>query len=278
MELEDGAYPFLSDIQITSNIYEGFSNANWVLLLGGMPRKAGMERRELLSLNAPLFAQQGRAIAQKADTSVRVLVVANPCNTNAWVAMKSAPEVPQNRWFSLSRLDENRARAALAKKLNVPVTKVENLIVWGNHSLTLFPDFYNATVEGRSPLENFGISNWLETDFVEIVRHRATKVLDKKGSSSGASAAQAIVDTLKNLLYPDSQFHSIGVCTNDFYEIENDIIFSLPVRAVSPDLWEVAIDWKIPSALRMALEASADELREEYFLSKTLLNCASCRI
>src|SRR5579872_5898637 len=166
MELDDCAFPLLAGIEATSDLATAFSGASWALLVGSIPRKAGMERGDLLNVNGGIFKPQGRAIAENAAPDVRVLVVGNPCNTNCLIARSNAPEVPADRWFAMTRLDENRAKSQLAKKAGVPVLSVKNLAIWGNHSATQFPDFANATIDGRAVPEVIGDGDWLRGEFI----------------------------------------------------------------------------------------------------------------
>jgi malate dehydrogenase len=172
MELEDGAFPLLKDIRPTCDINEGFSGANWSLLVGSVPRKAGMERGDLLGINGKIFTGQGQAIQNNAAADARVLVVGNPCNTNCLIAMNNAPDIPQDRWFAMTRLDENRAAAQLAAKAGVQVSEVSNVTIWGNHSATQYPDYYNAKISGKSAPEVISDDTWAHVDFIPNVQQR----------------------------------------------------------------------------------------------------------
>ena len=166
MELDDCAFPLLNKIVTTSNLDEGFNGANWALLVGSMPRKQGMERSDLLGINGKIFIGQGQAIEKNAASDIRVLVVGNPCNTNCYIAMKNASSIPSNRWFSMTRLDENRAKYQLANKAGVHVNEVSNMTIWGNHSSTQYPDFYNAKISGKPAVEVIKDEAWLKNDFI----------------------------------------------------------------------------------------------------------------
>src|SRR5690242_1829540 len=172
MELDDCAFPLLKGIVPTANLDEGFRDVNWALLVGSVPRKAGMERKELLGINGKIFIGQGKAIAKNAAKDVRILVVGNPCNTNCFIAMNNAAEIPRDRFFAMTRLDENRAKSQLAKKAGVDVTAVTNVAIWGNHSSTQFPDFYNAKVAGRPATQAITDEAWLKGDFIASVQQR----------------------------------------------------------------------------------------------------------
>src|ERR1700760_4518830 len=172
MELDDCAFPLLKGLVPTSNLDEGFRGVNWALLVGAVPRKQGMERKDLLGINGKIFTGQGQAIAKNAASDVRVLVVGNPCNTNCLIAMNNAKDVPSDRWFAMTRLDENRARAQLAHKAGVDITRVTNMTIWGNHSATQYPDFYNAMIDGRSAAEVIRDEDWLKNEFISTVQQR----------------------------------------------------------------------------------------------------------
>src|SRR5208283_5464725 len=204
MELGDCAFPLLKGVVATADMDEGFRGANWALLVGSVPRKPGMERKDLLGINGRIFVGQGQAIQKNAARDVRILVVGNPCNTNCLIAMSSALDIPAQRWFAMTRLDENRAKAQLAKKAGAAIAAVSNLAVWGNHSPTMFPDFYHARIHGQPALEAIADENWLRTDFVTTVAQRGTSVLNARKAGSAASAANAAIDTVQSVLAPTS--------------------------------------------------------------------------
>src|SRR2546421_9915860 len=199
MELDDCAFPLLKNIVATTDLEEGFRDANWALLVGSVPRKAGMERKDLLGINGKIFTGQGQAIAKNAAKDVRILVIGNPCNTNCLIAMNNAKSVPSDRWFAMTRLDENRAKAQLAQKAGVSIRSVTNMTIWGNHSSTQYPDFYNAKIDGRPAKEVIGDEKWLKEDFIANVQQRGAAVIRARGLSSAGSAANAIVDTVCSL-------------------------------------------------------------------------------
>src|ERR1700726_4981871 len=199
MELHDCAFPLLQSIVPTADLDEGFRDINWALLVGSVPRKAGMERKDLLGINGKIFIGQGQAIQKNAAADVRVLVVGNPCNTNCLIAMNNAKEIPRDRWFAMMRLDENRARAQLAHKADVGIGSVTNMTIWGNHSSTQYPDFYNARIDGRPANEVIGDENWLQGDFIATVQQRGAAIIKARGLSSAASAANAVIGTVRSL-------------------------------------------------------------------------------
>ena len=189
MELNDCAFPLLKDIRPALNPDEGFRDANWCLLVGSVPRKAGMERGDLLGINGKIFTGQGQAIQNNAASDTRVLVVGNPCNTNCLIAMNNAPDVPNARFFAMTRLDENRAKTQLAQKAGVPVTAVSNMCIWGNHSATQYPDFTNAQINGAPAADAIADREWLEGEFISTVQKRGAAIIKARGLSSAASAA-----------------------------------------------------------------------------------------
>jgi malate dehydrogenase len=241
MELDDCAFPLLAGIEATSDLAKGFDGASWALLVGAVPRKAGMERGDLLGVNGKIFGPQGRAIAEHAASDVRVVVVGNPCNTNCLIARNAAPEVPAERWFSMMRLDENRARSLVAKRTGVPVTEVKGLAVWGNHSATQFPDFSHATVSGRPLVEAVGDRAWLEGEFLTTVQQRGAAIIKARGASSAASAANAVVDTVRSVIEatPADDVHSLGVVSRGEYGIPEGLQFGFPVRSDGQGGWSV---------------------------------------
>ncbi|MFP4283055.1 MAG: malate dehydrogenase, partial [Opitutales bacterium] len=211
MEIDDCAFPLVTEIVATSDLAVGFKDVNWALLVGSVPRKQGMERADLLSINGKVFVGQGKAIEAHAADDVRILVVGNPCNTNCLIAMNSAPKIPADRWFAMTRLDENRGLTQLAQKAGVPVAEVKNLAVWGNHSPTMYPDFYNATIGGKPAAEVIDDETWLKETFVPTVGKRGAAIIAARGASSAASAANAVVDTVVSLTTPnpEGEYHSV---------------------------------------------------------------------
>src|SRR6478609_9474945 len=273
MELDDCAFPLLKGIVPTSSLDEGFAGVNWALLVGSVPRKAGMERKDLLGINGKIFIGQGEAIARSAAEDVRVLVVGNPCNTNCLIAMNHAKEVPSNRWFAMTRLDENRAKSQLAKKAGVDVTSVTNLAIWGNHSATMYPDFYNARIDGRPAAEVIGDNAWLQGDFIATVQQRGAAIIKARGLSSAASAANAVVDTVRSLITPtkEGDWYSVAVHSEGQYEVEPGIITSFPIRTNQDGSWEVAKWVPVGDFSRTKITATINELKEERELVRELL-------
>src|SRR6186713_2430036 len=226
MELDDCAFPLLKGIVPTADLNEGFKGVSWALLVGSVPRKQGMERKDLLGINGKIFIGQGKAIEKNAASDVRVLVVGNPCNTNCLIAMNNAKGIASDRWFAMTRLDENRARAQLAHKAGVSIRSVANMTIWGNHSSTQYPDFYNARIDGRPANEVIGDEKWLKEDFIATVQQRGASVIKARGLSSAGSAANAVVDTVVSLTTdtPANNWHSVAVCSDGSYSVEKELI------------------------------------------------------
>src|SRR6476660_4294539 len=232
MELHDCAFPLLKGIIPTADLDEGFRDVNWALLVGSVPRKAGMERKDLLGINGKIFIGQGQAIEKNAASDVRVLVVGNPCNTNCLIAMNNAKEIPRDRWFAMTRLDENRARAQLAHKAGVEITRVTNMTIWGNHSSPQYPDFYNAKIDNKPADKVIGDEKWLKEDFIAAVQQRGAAIINARGLSSAASAANAVIGTVRSLTNDTRKenWHSVALCSDGSYGVERDLISSFPIR------------------------------------------------
>ena len=272
MELDDCAFPLLKGIVPTSSLDEGFKGVNWALLVGAVPRKQGMERKDLLGINGKIFTGQGQAIAKNASSDVRILVVGNPCNTNALIAMNNAKGVPSERFFAMTMLDENRAKTQLAKKASADVTAVSNLAIWGNHSSTMYPDFFNAKINGRPVPDVIGHREWLEKDFISTVQQRGAAIIKARGLSSAASAANAVVDTVRNLTTPtkSGDWFSVSVCSSGDYGIEKGLIFSHPTRTDGRK-WEIVQGVPLNDFSKGKIAATEAELKEEKALVSDLL-------
>src|SRR5215471_13966479 len=272
MELDDCAFPLLKGVVPTSSLDEGFRGVNWALLVGAVPRKAGMERKDLLGINGKIFTGQGQAIARNAASDVRVLVIGNPCNTNALIAMNNAKGVSADRFFAMTMLDENRAKTQLAKKASVDVTAVSNLAVWGNHSSTMYPDFFNAKINGRPVPDVISHREWLEKDFLATVQQRGAAIIKARGLSSAASAANAVVDTVRNLTTPtkSGDWFSVSVCTPGDYGIEKGLMFSYPIRSDGKS-WSIVQDVPLNEFSKAKIGATETELKEEKALVADLL-------
>jgi malate dehydrogenase len=272
MELEDGGFPLLKGIVATPNIEEGFRGVNWALLVGSVPRKPGMERKDLLGVNGKIFIGQGRALQKHAAPDLRILVVGNPCNTNCLIAMHNAPNIPRDRFFAMTRLDENRAKGQLAKKAGVDVTAVTNVTIWGNHSATQYPDFYNAKIKGQPVPKVITDEAWLKGEFITSVQQRGAAILKARGASSAASAAVAIVDSVSSIIQPThaSDWHSLCVCSDGSYGVEKDLISSFPIHSTGHEL-EIVQGLPVNDFSRAKIDLTVNELKEEKAMVGELL-------
>jgi len=232
MELEDCAFPLLKNIVLTSDLNTAFKDANWVVCVGSVPRKDGMERADLLKINGGIFTAQAKAVEKSAASDVRVFVVGNPCNTNALIAMNNAKGIPSDRFFAMTMLDENRAKTQLAQKAGVDVVAVKNMTIWGNHSATQYPDFYNATINGKHVTDVISDIEWLKGDFIKTVQQRGAAIIKARGASSAASAANAVVDGIRNLVTETPAMETFSMClaSNGEYGVDKGLISSYPCR------------------------------------------------
>ena len=272
MELHDCAFPLLQAIVPTADLDEGFRDINWALLVGSVPRKADMERKDLLGINGKIFVGQGQAIERSAAPDVRILVIGNPCNTNCLIAMNNAKEIPRKRWFAMTRLDENRARAQLAHKAGVEITRVTNMTIWGNHSATQYPDFYNAKIDNRPATKVISDEKWLKEEFITTVQQRGAAIIKARGLSSAASAANAVIDTVQFLTNdtPANDWHSVAVRSDGSYNVDKDLISSFPVRVRGGE-WEIVEKLPINDFSRDKIDKSVAELKEEKSMVSELL-------
>jgi malate dehydrogenase len=272
MELDDCAFPLLQGVVATASLDEGFTGVNWALLVGSVPRKAGMERKDLLGINGKIFTGQGQAIARNGAADVRVLVIGNPCNTNCLIAMNTARAVPAERWFAMTMLDQNRARTQLAKKAGVDITAVTHVAIWGNHSATMYPDFYHARIGGRPARQVIPDEAWFKDTFIPAVQKRGAAIIEARGASSAASAANAVIDTVRALTTPTpaGDCFSVAVCSDGSYGIEPGLICSFPVRSDGRK-WSVVPDVPLNEFSRARLAATEKELKEEKAMVAALL-------
>ncbi len=272
MELDDCAFPLLQGVVPTASLDEGFRGVNWALLVGSVPRKAGMERKDLLGINGKIFVGQGQAIAKNAASDVRIHVVGNPCNTNCLIAMNNAKSMPADRWFAMTRLDENRAKSQLAKKAGADITAVSNVAIWGNHSATQYPDFYNAKVNGKPAAQVITDEAWLKGEFISTVQQRGAAVLKARGLSSAASAANAVVDSVRSIVNPTApgDWNSVCVCSDGSYGVERGLIASFPVRSNGQKL-EIVPGVPVNEFSRAKIDATVNELKEERAMVSELL-------
>ena len=272
MELDDCAFPLLKGMVPTASLDEGFRGVNWALLVGSVPRKPGMERKDLLGINGKIFTGQGQAIQKNGASDVRVLVVGNPCNTNCLIAMSNAPEVPRERWHAMTRLDENRAKSQLAKKAGVDLTAVTNLAVWGNHSATQYPDATHAKIGGAPATQVITDSAWLQGDFISSVQQRGAAVLKARGLSSAASAANAIVDSVASIVNPTpaGDWNSVCVHSDGSYGIEKGLICSFPIVSDGQKL-SIVQGLAVDEFSQSKINVTVAELKEEKAMVSELL-------
>ena len=271
MELDDCAFPLLSNVVIGDDPTKVFDGANMALLVGARPRTAGMERGDLLSANGAIFTAQGKALNDVAADDIRVLVTGNPANTNALIAMSNAPDIPKERFNALTRLDHNRAISQLAAKLNVPVTDIKKMTIWGNHSATQYPDLFNAEVAGKNAAEAVGDQEWLENDFIPTVAKRGAAIIAARGSSSAASAANATIEHMRDwaLGTPEGDWVSMAVPSDGSYGVQEGLISSFPC-VVKDGQYEIVQGLEVNDFSRAKIDASVAELADEQAAVKEL--------
>lgn len=264
MELDDCAFPLLKKITCTSDVNVAMKDVNWAILVGSVPRKDGMERSDLLNINGKIFTTQGRAINDNAAADVRVFVVGNPCNTNCLIAMHNAPDVPRDRFYAMTMLDELRARSQLAIKAGVDVDQISQMIIWGNHSATQYPDFYHAKIGGKPATDVITDINWLKDDFIPLVQKRGAAVIKARGASSAASAANAALMTVYHLVHDTAQGETFSVarCSQGEYGVDEGLIFSVPCRTEGGRL-KVVTGIQQNEFGREKIQITLDELRQE---------------
>ncbi|UGT43014.1 malate dehydrogenase [Nocardia yamanashiensis] len=264
MELEDGAFPLLAGIDISDDPWVGFDGANVALLVGARPRTAGMERADLLAANGPIFTDQGAAINANAADDVKVLVVGNPANTNAYIAMSNAPDVPAARFTALTRLDHNRAIAQLAKRTGAAAADIHRIAIWGNHSATQYPDIFHATVAGKPALDLTGDRAWLTDDFIPTVQQRGTAIIKARGASSAASAASAAIDHIHDWVLGTApgDWVSMAVPSDGSYGVPEGIISSFPVTCANGE-YTIVPELEIDEFSRARIDLSVAELAAE---------------
>ncbi len=266
MELDDCAFPSLAGVvkADSDHLEQGFKDANFVVCVGSIPRKQGMERADLIRINGPIFTSTGKAVESVAASDVRVLVVGNPCNTNCLIAMNNAPNVPRDRWCAMTRLDENRAMSQLALKAGRPVAAVTRMAIWGNHSATQYPDFYHTQIDHKPAVEVIGDENWLKTEFLTTVQQRGAAVIKARGASSAASAANAIIDSLRSMALPTPAggCFSAAVCSDGSYGVDAGLISSFPLTGDGRK-WSIVQGIEHNEFAQGKLAATVAELRDE---------------
>jgi malate dehydrogenase len=273
MELEDCGFATLKEVQISDDANKAFAGCNYALLVGAAPRKQGMERKDLLGMNGKIFVGQGQAIAKNAAGDVRVLIVGNPCNTNCLVAYLNGREVPADRWTAMTRLDHNRALAALAKKAGVPNTGVTCMTIWGNHSNTQYPDFNNAKINGKPAPQTITDRNWLEKEFVPLVQNRGAQIIKARGLSSAFSAANGAIDHVKALVRPTpaNDWISVATVSKGEYNVPAGLVFGYPVKADGQGNFKVIEGVPHDEFGKMMFQKTLNELLEEKEAVKDLL-------
>ena len=275
MELEDCAFPLLQNIVCTGEAEVAFKDADWCVLVGSKPRGPGMERSELLKDNARIFVGQGRAIDAVAADDCRVVVVGNPCNTNCMIAASQARRLPKERFTAMVRLDQNRAISQLARKAHVPVSAIERMVVFGNHSTSQFPDFSNARISGVPAPEVIRDTQWLQETFIETVSKRGADIIAARGVSSALSAANAIIDHIRALSTPGPDIHSVSVESHGEYGFAAGIWAGMPVRTAAPGTYEVVKDFAHDDFARQKLALTNAELVSERELVAGMLQTPS---
>ncbi len=274
MELQDSAQPLLQDVIISDDPNIAFKDANWAILVGGMPRGPGMARGDLIAANGPIFVAQGKALNKRAAADIRVLVVANPCNSNCLVAKANAPDIPADRFFAMTRLDENRAKSQLARKADAPIDAVSKIAIWGNHSSTQFPNFEHTEIKGDPAETVIGDRNWLVNEFVGAVQERGAAIINARGKSSAASAANAALDSIRSLIQPTppGQWFSAGIASEgNPYGIADGLIYSFPLRRDEEGNIEIVEGVDLSAYALGKIRASEAELKEEREAIKDLL-------
>jgi malate dehydrogenase len=264
MELDDCAFPLLAGVDITADPGQAFDGANIALLIGARPRTKGMERSDLLEANGGIFKPQGKALNDHAASDIKVLVVGNPANTNCLIAQNNAPDIPADRFTSMMRLDHNRALAQLGAKAGVPVREVTNMTVWGNHSPTQYPDIFHAKVKGENAAEVVNDQEWLESDFIPTVQKRGAAVIEARGASSAASAANAAIEHVHDWVLgtPGGDWVSMGIPSDGSYGIEEGLIFGFPVTC-SNGAYEIVQGLDLNEFSRSRLDVTVNELGDE---------------
>jgi malate dehydrogenase len=261
LELQDCAFPLLASVEIFDDPKQAFDGVNVALLVGARPRSKGMERSDLLEANGQIFKPQGEALNAAAADDVKILVVGNPANTNALIAMNNAQDIPSERFTAMTRLDENRAVAQLAEKVGVGVEDVQDLVVWGNHSPTMFPDLFNAKVNGERAVDKVDL-DWYENEYIPRVGKRGAEIIEARGASSAASAANAAVDHVRDWVLGADGLRSMAVPSDGSYDVDEGLVSSFPVRTAGGS-WEIEQGLDVDDFARAKIDRSVAELREE---------------
>jgi malate dehydrogenase len=272
LELDDCAFPTLGTVTMSSDPNVAFADIDWALLVGSVPRKAGMERSDLLKINGGIFIKQGEALNRYAKKTVKVLVVGNPCNTNAWIAKETAKSLDPKNFFAMTMLDQNRALTQLAQKAGATVDTVKKLAIWGNHSPTMYPNYFETTIGGKKATDLIKDEAWLQGEFLTTVQQRGAAIIKARGASSAASAANAAIDTVKALIRPTAEgnYFSVAVTSDGSYGIPAGLIFSYPIRS-NGQTWEIVKGLELNSFSKEKIAATTKELVEEQAAVRELL-------
>jgi malate dehydrogenase len=264
MELDDCAFPLLAGVTVTDDPKVAFRDADVAMLVGARPRSKGMERKDLLEANGAIFTGQGKALSEVASRDVKVLVVGNPANTNCFIAMKNAPELKPSNFSAMMRLDHNRARSQIAAKTGKPVTSVRKMTIWGNHSATQYPDIYHAEVDGQNAFKLINDQGWLENTFIPTIQKRGAAIIEARGLSSAASAANAAMDHIRDWVYgtPDGDWVSMGIPADGSYDIPEGVIYGYPVTCQNGQ-YQIVKGLDISDFSRGRMQATLKELHEE---------------
>ena len=273
MEIDDCAFPLLDEMTLNDNPKDGFDGANIAILVGGMPRSSGMERADLIRANGPIFKAQGEALNESAADDIRVCVVANPCNTNALITMNNAPDIPNERFTAMTRLDENRAKSQLATRAGTSVASITNMGIWGNHSNTMYPDFFNAEIDGTKVPDAIDDQSWLEEHFISTVQGRGSAIIEARGQSSAASAANAAIDHVHDWfsVTPEDDWHAMAVPSPGAYDVTEGLIFSFPVRCDGEGNYEIVDGIDVNDFARNKIKTTEEQLLEEREVVQDLL-------
>lgn len=272
MEISDSAFKSLNSLNVTDDPKKAFDGADWVLMIGSKPRGPGMERSDLIRENGSIFVEQGKAL-QNADKDVKVIVVGNPCNTNALIALNNAQDISKRNFFAMTQLDQNRAKAQISMKAGVNTDDIKNLAIWGNHSPTMYPDFKNANINGENIEKYISDIKWLEGDFISTVQKRGAEIIAARGKSSAASAASSLIDNMCNLINTtksDDVFAAGVISDNNPYGIPDGLIFSFPLRYKNSD-WHIVDSFDLDDFAKSKIKKTTDELLKEKEIIKDLL-------
>lgn len=265
MELNDCAFPLLHGIEMTDDPNKGFAGANVAMLVGGRPRGPGMVRADLIKINGPIFEGQGKAINDNAADDIRVVVVGNPCNTNALIAMHNAPDVPKERFTAMTRLDQNRTKHQLAEKSGAQVADITNVGIWGNHSNTMYPDFFNAKIGGKAVTDAITDHEWLKGDFISTIQSRGKAIINARGASSAASAGNAAIEHVRDWyqVTPSDDWVSMAIPSNGEYGVTEGLIFSYPVRCDGAGNYSIVEGLELNDFAKEKIKVTEDQLLEE---------------